>query len=90
MLKDLLILALIGAAAWFGYTHFEGRIRQALGFAPPARVQIPPEQFACDARIYCSQMTSCEEARYFVRYCPNGARLDRDDSGPSCEKRWCK
>ena len=24
--------------------------------------------FRCDGRVYCSQMSSCEEARYFLRH----------------------
>jgi len=87
MPKDLIVLVLLGVAGWYGYTHYEGRIKQFLGFAPPATVRILPEQFACDRRIYCSQMTSCEEARFFLRNCP-GTMLDGD--GIPCEKRWCK
>ncbi len=29
-----------------------------------------PSSFACDGRTSCSQMTSCEEARYFLAHCP--------------------
>ena len=30
----------------------------------------PTNQFACDGRIHCSQMTSCAEATFFLRNCP--------------------
>jgi hypothetical protein len=89
MTKDLIILLLIGVAGWYGYTHLEGPVKRILGLAPPATVRILPEQFACDGRIYCSQMTSCEEARFFLGHCPN-TRLDGDGAGIPCEKRWCK
>ena len=92
MWKDLIVLAVIGVAAWYGYTHFEDRIRQALGFAPStpsASVRILPEQFACDGRIYCSQMTSCDEAKYFLRNCPR-TKMDGNGDGIPCEKQWCK
>jgi hypothetical protein len=89
MTKDLILLALLGIAGWYGYTHFEGRIKQALGFSPPATVRILPEQFTCDGRIYCSQMTSCEEARFFLLHCPR-TKMDGNGDGIPCEKQWCK
>ncbi len=89
MAKDLIILLLIGVAGWYGYTHFEGRIKALLGIAPPAATRMLPEQFACDARIYCSQMTSCEEARFFLKHCPR-MRVDEYGGASACEKRWCE
>ena len=44
--------------------------------------------FNCDGRRYCSQMSSCEEAKYFLANCP-GAKLDGDRNGIPCEKQWC-
>ena len=44
--------------------------------------------FHCDGRIYCSQMTSCEEAKYFIRHCPN-TKMDGDRDGIPCESQWC-
>ena len=48
----------------------------------------PGQSFRCDGRIYCSQMTSCAEAKYFLRNCP-GARMDGDRNGIPCEQQWC-
>lgn len=45
--------------------------------------------FKCDGRIYCSQMTSCEEANFFLRNCPN-VKMDGNNDGIPCEKQWCK
>ncbi|MGO1001916.1 cold shock domain-containing protein [Lysobacter sp. CA196] len=44
--------------------------------------------FACDGRSHCSQMTSCAEARYFLRHCPN-TEMDGDGDGEPCEQQWC-
>jgi hypothetical protein len=44
--------------------------------------------FTCDGREYCSQMTSCEEAKYFIKYCPN-TKMDGDHDGIPCERQWC-
>jgi hypothetical protein len=45
--------------------------------------------FKCDGREYCSQMTSCEEAKYFLKNCP-GAKMDGNNNGVPCEQQWCK
>ena len=44
--------------------------------------------FKCDGRTYCSQMTSCEEAKYFLKHCP-GVKMDGDNDGVPCESQWC-
>ncbi|MCE9658381.1 MAG: excalibur calcium-binding domain-containing protein [Burkholderiales bacterium] len=44
--------------------------------------------FTCDGRTYCSQMTSCAEARYFLVNCA-GVKMDGDRNGIPCEKQWC-
>lgn len=45
--------------------------------------------FKCDGRQHCSQMTSREEAEYFIQYCPN-TQMDSDGDGHPCENdtRW--
>jgi cold shock CspA family protein len=45
--------------------------------------------FRCDGRTYCSQMTSCAEATYFLKNCP-GAKMDGNNDGVPCEQQWCK
>lgn len=49
----------------------------------------PSRTFACDGRQYCSQMSSCEEATYFLRNCP-GVKMDGDGDGIPCESQWCR
>ncbi len=44
--------------------------------------------FRCDGRTHCSQMTSCAEAEYFLRNCPN-VRMDGNNDGEPCEQQWC-
>lgn len=45
-------------------------------------------RFQCDGRTYCSQMTSCAEATFFVRNCPN-TEMDGNGDGVPCESQWC-
>ncbi|WP_163833267.1 thermonuclease family protein [Spartinivicinus ruber] len=40
--------------------------------------------FACGNKKYCKQMTSCEEAKFYLNQC-NLFRLDRDKDGVPCE-----
>lgn len=54
----------------------------------PTRVVPPAATFHCDGRKYCSQMTSCAEATYFLQQCP-GTRMDGDHDGVACESQWC-
>jgi len=45
-------------------------------------------QYRCDGRTRCSQMTSCDEAKFFLRTCP-GTQMDGDSDGIPCEQQWC-
>lgn len=45
-------------------------------------------RYRCDGRKHCSQMTSCEEATYFLRNCP-GTQMDGEGDGVPCERQWC-
>lgn len=53
---------------------------------PPARPN--PVAFRCDGRKLCSQMRSCNEAKYFLAHCP-GVQMDGDGDGIPCETQWC-
>jgi cold shock CspA family protein len=85
-------LLLIGIAA-FAYRSAGPRIPsplQSTGFntSAPADVPAASSRFHCDGRTMCSQMTSCEEATYFVRNCP-GTQMDGNHDGVPCERQWC-
>lgn len=96
-MKKLILLAILAAIAWQGYAKYQGQ-RAALTDtleateATPPRGRLaetpPPQQFKCDGRTYCSQMTSCEEATFFLRNCP-GVKMDGNHDGIPCEKQWC-
>jgi hypothetical protein len=49
----------------------------------------PTPTYKCDNRRYCSQMTSCAEATYFLTNCP-GVKMDGNNDGVPCEQQWCK
>jgi hypothetical protein len=45
-------------------------------------------KYVCSGKIYCSEMTSCAEAKFYLRNCP-GTKMDGDNDGIPCEKQWC-
>jgi hypothetical protein len=48
----------------------------------------PTSAFKCDGRKYCSQMSSCAEAKFFLANCP-GTKMDGDGDGIPCEEQFC-
>ena len=60
------------------------------GVSPLASPNTPDAQspFHCDGRTYCSEMSSCAEAKYFLTHCPN-VKMDGDNDGVPCESQWC-
>lgn len=61
-----------------------------------ASAAAPPEPNAsgqasrrCDGRLHCAQMSSCDEATWFLRHCP-GVRMDGNGDGVPCERQWCR
>lgn len=55
--------------------------------AAPAPAAVS-SSFHCDGRRHCSQMRSCDEAKYFLANCP-GTTMDGDGDGIPCERQWC-
>ena len=97
-LPRLLILAAAIALGAFGYDQYAGREQDTiaarvmpLADPTPSPVQSQTEasgDFRCDGRTHCSQMSSCAEARYFLKHCP-GAAMDGNHDGTPCEQQWC-
>ena len=58
------------------------------GSASRSTPQTSALSYQCDGREYCSQMTSCEEATWFLRHCPN-TKMDGEGDGVPCERQWC-
>lgn len=94
--KIVLVLVIAGSGL-FAYTRFMGpgssfsvpglqeqRSRPGAAALPNSQVQT----FNCDGRKHCSQMSSCEEATFFLRNCP-GTQMDGDADGVPCEQQLC-
>jgi hypothetical protein len=78
-MKKVILGILIGALGVFAW-H---RLHQ-----PSASGTAAESRFQCDGRVRCSQMTSCEEAEFFLDNCP-GVKMDGDRDGVPCETEWC-
>ena len=81
-------LAVVVALAFYGYSRYSGRNAPQAVVAAPAGEVSASSSFRCDDRTHCSQMTSCDEATFFLRNCPN-MQMDGDHDGVPCEEQWC-
>ena len=90
----VVVVVMLGLAGWWGYEQYSSRaVSTAEPLAPMERKALlepaPTSSFSCDGRKYCSQMTSCAEATYFLKNCP-GVLMDGNGDGVPCEKQWCR
>jgi hypothetical protein len=102
-MRRALTLVVVAFLAWQGYQSYSraklqdsvpeqpasSGVAEGLLRDPQVPVGKSKEPYSCDEREYCSQMTSCEEAKYFIRNCPN-TKMDGNNDGVPCEKQWCK
>lgn len=96
----IIVYALLAVAAWKTYTTYQAKMaatanENLLLTEPRARnIDVGSStsstpKYRCDGRTHCSQMTSCEEATFFVRNCPN-TKMDGDGDGIPCERQLCQ
>lgn len=101
-MRKIILLVILLIPGWKAYERYGQEFSQindtsqyaistqaALDDAPD--IDIRPSsrsRFTCDGRVYCSQMKSCDEAKYFVEHCPN-VKMDGNHDGIPCEKQWC-
>lgn len=76
----VLAAALLVVVAWFFFMQPQ----------PATPITVEPPLFRCDGRTQCEEMTSCEEAMFFLKSCPRTADLDKDTDGIPCEVQWCQ
>ena len=101
-MQRFIVILIIAALGWYGYTKYQSslKVQSAVetevrpspdSLAAPLRKTEGPgnSAFKCDGRTYCSQMTSCAEATFFLKNCP-GTKMDGNNDGIPCEKQWCK
>jgi cold shock CspA family protein len=80
-------LLVLAGIAYFGYGEYTRHTAaQPLAAQPAAAAE--STTYRCDGRTHCSQMTSCAEAKFFLRNCPD-VKMDGDRDGIPCEEQWC-
>ena len=98
---------MLGALGWQAYSQYSAPaadedvtdeaeyVAESVPASDEDRAETDPE-FSCDGRKYCSEMTSCEEATFFLENCP-GVKMDGGPNGGDgpgdgvpCERQWCK
>jgi cold shock CspA family protein len=83
------ILVVIGVAAFIyrkiPTKEFDTTAVEA-GEVEAAAVE-PTEHFQCQGKVWCSEMTSYEEAVFYLRNCP-GTKMDGDGDGIPCERQF--
>ena len=89
-LSGLVLVVAIGA---FGYSQYQRHFARLLPAAVmPSQGAVGTEPalggYRCDGRTHCSQMTSCSEAKFFLKNCP-GTQMDGNHDGVPCEQQWC-
>lgn len=82
-----ILLAVVGLVA-YGYSEYTSRSAQFNANSAKPEIQTPSQSYICDGRTHCSQMTSCTEAKLFLRNCPN-VQMDGNNDGVPCEQQWC-
>ncbi|MGN6154021.1 MAG: cold shock domain-containing protein [Lysobacteraceae bacterium] len=90
----IVVLAAVSALGWyFGRSDVPPAAPDAMS-APAlspvsARSIVDPQPaFRCDGRSRCPEMSSCEEAKWFLHHCA-GTLSDGDGDGIPCEDQWC-
>ena len=94
-MKKVLLGIVIGAFAFHAWQKLSHPEPDVVASPVPVNTDdVPVERtdstpaFRCDGRVYCSEMTSCDEAMFFLRNCP-GVKMDGEGDGIPCEKQWC-
>ena len=80
------LIAAVGVGASFLHKPQEVSTSRVLAAHPTAAVEV---MFHCEGKTYCSQMSSCEEATFYLNHCP-GTNMDGDRDGVPCESQWCR
>jgi cold shock CspA family protein len=81
------LLVVVGLVV-YGYGEYSRRATPSAANAAKPEIQEPSQTYSCDGRTHCSQMTSCAEATFFLRNCPN-VQMDGNNDGVPCEQQWC-
>ncbi len=94
-------ILLLAALGWWAYGQYRTPVAVRAAPVPSASQGLlgaetpqaltrpaPAPLFRCDGRQHCSQMSSCQEAKFFLQNCPD-TKMDGDGDGIPCEQQLC-
>ena len=86
-------LVVVAGVVAYGVISHQQRAQRPLTGTSGTGATIPTSEGVsvmsrCDGRTHCSQMTSCAEAKFFLKNCP-GTQMDGNNDGVPCEQQWC-
>lgn len=96
LLSTVFSVLMLGAIGYYGYSelskHFGSHEREPLPVVSQNNTQVGQpkvtnQNFTCDGRQHCNQMTSKDEAQYFLAHCPD-VKMDGDGDGDACEQQF--
>ena len=88
-LNKLVIVILVVAVAWGYYSKSVAIKPTQTSSKNDVTISTTNKQnnYQCDGRQHCSQMSSYEEAKYFIENCPD-TKMDGDNDGIPCERQF--
>ena len=89
-LNSILSVIVVAGLGVYGWQYYKSRITWTEpGVSAESSTQIGiTGKFRCEGKRYCSEMTSCQEATFYLKNCP-GVEIDGDRDGIPCESQWC-
>jgi len=88
IVNQLIFLAVISILIIGAYKTYPKWSSKVVESVPVNFVKEDFSGFRCEGKQYCSQMTSCKEARFYLKNCPN-VKIDGNHDGVPCESQWC-
>jgi len=86
--SNILSIAVILGIAFAAYSTYPSWSKKLLNSMSVNFVDEDFSGFSCEGKQYCSEMTSCKEARFYLKNCPN-VKIDGDNDGIPCESQLC-
>jgi cold shock CspA family protein len=90
VLGATVFIAIIAGVVWYQGDQREQRVADA-ATAQRHRATASTAldgRFSCTGKQYCSQMSSCDEAKFYIAHCPD-TKMDGNGDGEPCEEQWC-
>ncbi|MDP8217543.1 MAG: cold shock domain-containing protein [Candidatus Theseobacter exili] len=87
-IPTLLVVITAIAGCFYAYTTFSKRPAIISETLNSIFAEEDFSGYSCQGKQYCNQMTSCKEARFYLKNCPN-VKIDGNHDGTPCESQWC-